>query len=124
MAENELIDLLSSVPRGRGFTPYCHFDEKSDAITAYFRGDADYSKRLTDHVTLFLSIDSDEIVGCRIKGIRGILEDLPNYLEISHCNVQLSVLFLSFRGNATDESVRHALNTLAKESKGLKLVCA
>lgn len=96
------------------FQPYVEISKESDALTVYFRSDADYSKRLTDHVTLFLSIDSDEIVGCRIKGIGGILEDMPNYLTINHGPVPLTFIFLPFRGTAQDEKIRQAMNELAR----------
>ncbi|MCE9552287.1 MAG: hypothetical protein K8T91_02785 [Planctomycetes bacterium] len=54
------------------FRPYCVTNVEADALTAYFKEDADYSERLIDHVTLYRSIDTHEIVGCRIKGISGI----------------------------------------------------
>ena len=46
---------------------------EADGLTAYFKFDSDYSQRLTDHVTLYRSTGSDEIIGCRIKGISRIL---------------------------------------------------
>ncbi len=96
------------------FQPYSFVSKKADTLTFYFKSDADYSKRLTDHVTLFLSIDTNELVGCRIKGISGILEDLPNYVEISHGPVALSIVFLPFRGTAQDDETRKIFNELAR----------
>jgi len=98
------------------FSPYVEHSPQADALNVYFKNEADYSKRLTDHVTLFLAIDSDEIVGCRIKGISSILEDLPNYIDVEHGGNKLSVIFWSFRGGAEDEYVRDALNRLAQLS--------
>ena len=80
------------------FKPYYLLSEQADAMTVYLKPDADYSKRLCDHVTLLLSLDTPEIVGCRIKGIRDILQDLPNYIKVSHEGVKLSAVFLPFRG--------------------------
>jgi hypothetical protein len=45
------------------FQPYVTVSREADALTAHFKPDADYSQRLTDHVTLYRSIDSNEIVG-------------------------------------------------------------
>ena len=99
------------------FQPYVEFSKDADALNVYFKPDADYSKRLTDHVTLFLSLDDDnDIVGCRIKGVSDILEDLPNYLHVNHGTVELSILFLSFRGGVHQKHVRQAFNELAKKS--------
>jgi hypothetical protein len=85
-----------------------------------FKPDADYSVRLTDHVTIFRSIDSDEIVGCRIKGVEGLLKDLPNYIRIDDGPVSASVLFLSFRPFDGAE-VRETFNELARAAKSIKL---
>ena len=85
---------------------------EADALTFYFKPDADYSERLTDHVTLYRSLESNELVGCRIKGITGILEDLPNFLHVDHQGARLSMVFWSFRGGLNDEA-RDAFRQLA-----------
>jgi hypothetical protein len=95
-------------------------NKEADALTAYFEGDADYSKRLNDHVTLYLSLETNEIVGCRIKGIAGILQDLPNYIQVQHGSVQLSVIFWAFRGGAKDET--QAINDLARAASDHNMV--
>ena len=120
--ESELMRLLRSNPPAKKFVPYCYMSKESDTLTVYFEGDPDYSQRLNDHVTLYLSIDTKEIVGCRIKGINGILSDLPNYIRVEHDGVELSVIFWSFRGGATDDAVRQAINGLAREASERNMV--
>lgn len=111
--ESELIDFLQANPGADKFVPYCLLSEEADALTIYFEGDADYAKRLNDHITLFLSLETNEIVGCRVKGVRELLDDLPNYLQVNHGRIQLTVLFLAFRGGA-DREVSQQINELAK----------
>ena len=103
------------------FTPYYEISQEADALTVYFKPDRDYSKRLTDHVTLFLAVETNQVVGCRIKGISGILADLPNFLSIDHGGVKLSLIFWSFRGGVTDEDVRRVLNELAEATRQMEL---
>lgn len=110
------IEKLLSQSMATEFTPYVELSREADALTAYFKLAADYSKRLTDHVTLFLSLDSDELVGCRIKGVSGILEDLPNYLDVDHDDIKLSVMFLPYL-SAADEQQRKMFNELARTSR-------
>ena len=81
VSESELKEFLRKNAPAKQFVPYCHLSEKADTLTVYFEGDADYSERLNDHVTLYHSLETDEVVGCRIKGITGLLEDLPNYKD-------------------------------------------
>jgi len=112
---------LSCGTAGRSFAPYVEVSKEADALTVYFKGDADYSQRLTDHVTLYLSIDTNEIVGCRIKGIMGLLEDLPNYIEVAHDDVKLRLIFWSLRGSAADEETRRAFNRLVEAAGDLEV---
>jgi hypothetical protein len=118
----ELMEFLKANPPEKKFVPYTILSKKADALTVYFEGDPDYSKRLNDHVTLFISLATHEIVGCRIKGISGIINDLPNYVSVRHKGIDLSLIFLPFRGGAADEATREALNTLAKQASERKMV--
>ena len=122
VTKSEVEQFLEANPPAKEFVPYCHISEQADTLTVYFKGDGDYSKRLSDHVTLYLSLESDEIVGCRIKGISGILADLPNYICVNHDKVELSVVFLAFRGGAEDD-ISTAMNDLARvaSSRGMIL---
>lgn len=117
-----LIEFLRNNPSAEKFVPYCHRHLGSDVLTVYFEGDPDYSERLSEHVTLYRSLETNEIVGCRIKGIAGILEDLPNFLRVKHDGVDLSVLFFAFRGGV-DKATGETLSQLAKATteKGMTL---
>ena len=121
MTKEELRRTLEQDGASDTFTPYMDLSEKADALTVYFKPDPDYSKRLTDHVTLFLSVEDDKIVGCRIKGVKGILEDLPNWLRVNHDGVELSIIFWSFRGGIEDEQTRRALEELVRGAGDMKL---
>lgn len=112
MATN-LTELLESQSWDTPFQPYVEMSREADALTFYFKPDADYSQRLTDHVTLYRSLDSNELVGCRIKGIRSILEDLPNFVTVDHQGARLSLVFLAFCGGL-DEEARGAFKQLAE----------
>lgn len=114
MAANSKVEcLLKENQLAKEFAPYCFLDKQSDTLTAYFEGDADYSRRLSAHLTLYLSLATDEIVGCRVKGISGIIEDLPNFIRTNHRGVELSIVFFAFTGGAEEES-RKALKDLAR----------
>ncbi len=56
------------------FEPYCYISKEADALTAYFSDPADYSQRLNDHITLYRSLETNVIVGCRIDGISSLGE--------------------------------------------------
>ena len=121
VSESALMQFLKKNAPAKKFVPYCYVNKQADALTVYFEGDADYSKRLNDHVTLYLSLETDEVIGCRIKGISGILADLPNYINITHGEVELSVVFLAFRGGA-EKDVSGAMNSLARVASERNMV--
>ena len=58
------------------FEPYCHINEEGNALTAYFSNVYPFRKIRIERVVLHLPLDNDDIVGCRIEGIGGLLEDL------------------------------------------------
>jgi len=113
-------EFIQQQDMAKEFSPYVELNEQADALTAYFKSDADYSSRLTDHVTLYLSLDNDELIGCRIKGVSGILEDLPNYLSVDHDGVRLSVMFLPYVSAASEEE-RKMLKKLALASGDMRV---
>ncbi len=112
----ELMLLLQENSPADEFTPYSYISREADALTFYFKDEPDYCKRLTDHVTLFLSVDNDEVIGCRVKGVSGIIKDLPNYIRINHDGVQLSIVFLSLHGAMDDDNSRDVINRLGREA--------
>lgn len=113
-------DLLRQEEPATEFKPYTYYCADADALSVYFKPDADYSERLADHVTLYRSLESHELVGCRIKGVKGLLEDLPNDLRINHDGIRLSVLFWSFRGGLNEKD-REAYKQLASNAGDLVL---
>jgi hypothetical protein len=59
-----LEELLKNVPKGE-FKPYAYQSDRS--LFVYFKGDADYSESLTDEITLYKSLETNEIVGCAVN---------------------------------------------------------
>ncbi len=115
--EEEIRQFLSDNPPATEFAPYCYVSEAADALTVHFKQDADYSEKLNDHITVYRSLETNEIVGCRVKGISGILQDLHNYIMVrdKKGNIELALIFLAFRGGA-EENVARTMNDLAREA--------
>ena len=95
----DITDLFKGYERPSEFQPTVFYCQESDTLTFYFRDDPDYAKRLGKRVTLYLAVDSAEVVGCQIKGLRHILDTLPNHLEVTHGKLTLKMVFMVFMGN-------------------------
>ncbi|RDJ35138.1 MAG: hypothetical protein DWQ19_09900 [Crenarchaeota archaeon] len=63
-------DLLNNLPKEIvEFKPYAYVSKRSDSLTAYFKNEADYSVVVNENITLYRSLDTDEVVGIRIDGL-------------------------------------------------------
>lgn len=71
---SELVRFLrENLPVGK-YVEHCYMNKEADTLTMYFaeRG-AEHSKKLCGYVTLYLSPETDEVVGCRIENISELL---------------------------------------------------
>ncbi len=92
----ELIAHILSHPPEGVFVPCAYYGEEEDALMFYFRNDPDYAKRINSRVTVYLSEDTDELVGCQIKGVGRVLHELGELdLTIKHKGVKLKVVLLA-----------------------------
>ena len=100
-------DLIEFIEKNRPsgpFKPYAYYGAEEDALIFYFRGDPDYARRLNRRVTVFLSLEGNELIGCQIKGVRSVLEDIPWFdVEITHKGARLKMLFLAYLGTLADD---------------------
>lgn len=101
MATNwkEMSDYFAEMTAGREFEPCAHYDADADSLTFFLSNEPEHAKRLNSRVTIYLSDESDELVGCRIKGVRSVLEDIGSFdVSISHGKVKLRLLFVALHG--------------------------
>lgn len=96
---------------GKKFVPCAHYDPDSDCVTFYFSNEPDHGKRLNSRVTIYLSDESNELLGCRVKGVRSVLEDIGSFdVSISHGRVKLTMLFVAFHavfGSDSDSRIAY-----------------
>jgi len=93
----ELTEYIQSHPPVGKFAPCAYYGPEEDALMFYFRNDPDYAKRINSRVTVYLSEDTDELVGCQIKGVRRVLDELGQLdLTIKHGGFKLEMVLLAF----------------------------
>lgn len=103
-----LISYLRSRKVSQKFTPCAYYGPEEDALIFYFRNDPDYAKRVNKWLTLYLAMDSDELVGCQVKGVRKVLEDMGSFgIDFDDKKVKLKIIFQSFLGAVPDEAREH-----------------
>ena len=93
----ELISHVKSHAPVGEFRPCAYYGAEEDALMFYFRNDPDYAKRINARVTIYLSMDDDEMVGCQIKGVGRVLRELGELdVTIRHGKVKLKIVLLAF----------------------------
>ncbi len=92
MAE-ELMKYLETA-KPLGFEPRPYYGHEEDCLTFFFDNAESYARRVDGLLTLFLSLKTDELVGCQIKGVRRNLKRLGDFgIAIKHGKVRLGLFF-------------------------------
>ena len=58
------------------FSPRPYYDAESDALFFFARDVQSYAKRLNSTLTLYLSVEDDTLVGCKVKSVQHILKHM------------------------------------------------
>jgi hypothetical protein len=125
MAE-KLTDFMNKVEQSepQPFTsPQIYYGSKEDSLTLYFRPDESYAHRLNNLVTIFLTHEGDELVGCQIKGLCRKLKTDGNFTVAITRNkeLELGLFFYVLAYEAPDQEPKNRLLELGDLAKGVKL---
>lgn len=113
----DLSDYLQN-HRPKGFRPVPHYFAQGDYVTYYFRNDPCYAERVDDLLTLFLSFDNKELVGCKVKGVNHILQTAGNFgVDLSDGDVRLGIFFFVGAALAKDAAQRSRYEQIGREAK-------
>lgn len=115
--EQTLTEFLEN-NRAKGFRKIPHYYPNGDFVTFYFQNDRCYAERVDDRLTVYLSLDTKELVGCKIKGIRKTLQTAGDFgVDLDLGKIRLNFLF--FAGALSHEKnscQRHRYDELCEKS--------
>jgi len=118
MAEN-LKQYLES-HKCRGFNPVPHYFPRGDFVTYFFHSDRCHAQRVDDLLTVYLANGTDELVGCKVKGVKHILNSAGDFgVTIGEGTVKLGLFFWLGASLARGEEQRRRyeeLRHLAKDA--------
>jgi len=58
------------------FEPFAFYNPDGDCVEFFAKSEKYYGKRIDDYVTVYLSFETDEIIGSVIKNIRSLYKEL------------------------------------------------
>jgi hypothetical protein len=110
------------------FRPIVYNNVEGDCIEFYVSSNDYYSKRVDDYLTLYLDMDSDDIVGFNIKNIRRIFDKLSQDKSawafiIDDGHVELKVLFtmMLLKDNKADEDIIREYKQVTKIAQNCQI---
>jgi hypothetical protein len=78
------------------FSPIPLYSREGDFLTYFFNNDDAYAHRVDELLTVYLSDETDDLVGCKIKGVQQILDTLGSFsVVIEDSKISLGLLFLA-----------------------------
>jgi len=107
-----------------GFQPVPHYFKDGDFINFFLTDERCYAERVDNLLTVFLSDETGQLVGCKLKGIRLLLDKLEEsgtlcLITIDDGDVRLDWLFISVAAlsGAPARVFYCKLRDLAKDAK-------
>jgi hypothetical protein len=103
------------------FEPSPMYTPEGDSLMFYMKDEESYRERIDDLLTVYRSVETNEIIGCQIKGVRHKLEELSKFLvTLKSTELELGLLFLTYMAMASrDETIRHSYEFLGAQAKKL-----
>ena len=116
MAEN-LTEYLASA-KCEKFEPKPMYSAQGDFLTFFFRDDDAYEKRVDELLTVYLAESTNELVGCKIKGVTQILKTLGNFgVMIRDQELTLGMLFLAGMAVSKTPESKENYEAIGKRTK-------
>jgi hypothetical protein len=104
--EDDLNQYLESNPC-KGFRPVPHYFPTGDYVTFYVKDERCHAERVDDLLTVFLSNENEELIGCKIKGVRHLLDAMGTFgVVVQHEDVSLELFFVLGQFTARDPAQR------------------
>lgn len=120
--EKNLTEFLEN-NRPKGFRQIPHYFPNGDFVSFYFCNDRCYAERVDDRLTVYLSMATRELVGCKIKGVRQALQTAGDFgVDLDLGKIRLKFLFfVGALSHEKESSQRHRYDELSEKSMGAEL---
>lgn len=102
----------------QGFRPVAHYFANGDFVSYYFRNERCCAQRVDDLLTVYLATGTGELVGCKIKGVRHILDRAGTFgVTVDGGAVRLGLFFFYGAARAEDAVQQRRYEELARLAK-------
>ena len=79
-----------------GFTSHPHYSASGDCVSYFVKDDRCFAERVDELVTVYHSMDTNELVGCKIKGVQRLLRTLGDFgVSVEEEEIELGLFFMA-----------------------------
>jgi len=105
---DDLMQYLAGKEAGP-FKAEAFYSADGDFMTYYVRDDECYAERVDELLTVYLAMGTDELVGCKIKGVSRLIRRLQEFgVRVTpEGGAPLSILFLSAASERPPEQQKY-----------------
>ncbi len=104
----------------RAFKARPIYSPDGDFITIYLSDEDSYAERVDELLTVYLSVETNSLVGCKIKGVRRLLKTLGDFGVIVH-DKSLSVNLLIIAGALFSPLQREKYQQVGRQAGKMKI---
>lgn len=106
----------------KDFKAVPHYFANGDYVTYYLRNDRCHAQRVDDLLTVYLAMGTDELVGCKIKGVKHILQTAGDFgVRVDDGDVHLGLFFFLGAAWTKDEAKKKRYEELGRMAKNVSL---
>ena len=102
----------------QGFKAVPHYFPGGDFVTCYFSNEECFEQRVDDLLTVYLSMDTKELVGCKITGVKHVLQTAADFgVTGTEGDVRLGLFFFVGAALAKDDVQKGRYEELKRMAK-------
>jgi hypothetical protein len=98
------------------------YSQNGDFLTIFFEDKDAYAHRVDELLTVYLSETDNELVGCKIKGIKQILDTLGSFsikIKDQNQDITLGMLFLAGMAASNDPNNRDEYRKIGHRTRNI-----
>jgi hypothetical protein len=119
--EQNLTDYLKG-KKCKGFRPVPHYHSGGDFVSFFFKPDRPFARKVDNFLTVYLAMDSKELVGCKIDGVKRIVRAAEDYGLLAPGGVvRLGLLLFVGAMLATEEGQRARYEEVRRVARDAEL---
>ncbi len=104
----------------KGFESRPIYSADGDFISIYLSDEDSYAERIDDLLTVYHSVKTDALVGCKIKGVRRLLKTLGDFgVSVQNEDISVSLLFVAATLSSPEQRDRY--RQLGLQSRNLRI---